>query len=62
MAAGNALGAAVGARVALHGGDRFVRAIVLLVVLALVTKLSWDLVHRCVIRKEAWTARISSSR
>lgn len=46
MAAGNALGAAVGARVALHGGDRFVRAIVLLVVLALVTKLTWDLVGR----------------
>ena len=46
MAVGNALGAAVGARVALHGGDRFVRAIVLLVVLALVTKLTWDLVSR----------------
>ena len=45
MALANALGAAAGARVALRRGDRFVRAVVLLVVLALVTKLALDLVR-----------------
>ncbi len=45
MAAANALGAAIGARTALKRGDRFVRVILLLVVAALVIKLSLDLVH-----------------
>ena len=39
MAAGNALGAAVGAHLAVKNGDRLVRAVVLVVVLAVVTKL-----------------------
>lgn len=45
MAVCNALGAAVGARVAMKRGDGFVRVIVLLVVVALVVKLSVDLVR-----------------
>lgn len=45
MAVCNAAGAAVGARVAMKRGDSFVRVIVLLVVLALVVKLSVDLVR-----------------
>jgi uncharacterized membrane protein YfcA len=43
MAAANMLGAAVGARLALRGGDRFVRAAVLLAVAGAVLKLSLDL-------------------
>jgi uncharacterized membrane protein YfcA len=43
MAAANALGAALGARLAVARGDRFVRAVVLVVVAALVVKLSLDL-------------------
>ncbi len=43
MAAANALGAFVGARLAIKRGDRFVRGVVLLVVLALVVKLAIDL-------------------
>jgi uncharacterized membrane protein YfcA len=39
MAAGNALGAAVGAHLAVKNGDRLVRAVVLVVVLAVVVKL-----------------------
>ncbi len=46
MAAANALGAFVGVRLAIRRGDRFVRAVVLLVVLALVVKLAIDLIHR----------------
>ncbi len=45
MAICNAAGAAVGARVAMKRGDSFVRVIVLFVVLALVVKLSVDLVR-----------------
>jgi uncharacterized membrane protein YfcA len=43
MAAGNALGAAVGAHLAVKNGDRLVRAVVLVVVLAVVVKLLGDL-------------------
>jgi uncharacterized membrane protein YfcA len=43
MAAANALGASVGAHLAVHGGDRFVRVVVLIVVAALVAKLLLDL-------------------
>lgn len=42
MAAGNALGAAAGSRAALRRGDRFVRAVMLVVVAALVVKLFVD--------------------
>jgi uncharacterized membrane protein YfcA len=45
MAGANVLGAAWGARVALARGDRLVRGVVLLMVLAVVIKLSLDLVH-----------------
>jgi uncharacterized membrane protein YfcA len=45
MAAANAAGAFVGARLAVKRGDRFVRAVVLVVVAALVTKIGWDLAH-----------------
>jgi uncharacterized membrane protein YfcA len=45
MAAANAVGAFVGTRLALQRGDRFVRAVVLLVVLALVVKLGIDFVR-----------------
>jgi hypothetical protein len=44
MAAANALGAFVGARLALRRGDRLVRVVVLVVVGALILKLGWDLV------------------
>lgn len=44
MAASNALGAFVGARLAVKRGDRFVRAIVLGVVCSLVAKVGYDLV------------------
>jgi uncharacterized membrane protein YfcA len=43
MAAANAVGAAVGARLAVARGDRFVRVVVLAVVAALVVKLAIDL-------------------
>jgi uncharacterized membrane protein YfcA len=43
MAAANAIGATVGARLALQRGDRLVRWVVLAVVLAVVVKLSRDL-------------------
>ena len=46
MAAANAAGAFVGARLAVKKGDRFVRAVVLVVVAALVSKIMWDLVRR----------------
>ncbi len=45
MAACSVLGAAVGARVAMKRGDRFVRLVVLAVVSALVVKLAFDLVR-----------------
>jgi uncharacterized membrane protein YfcA len=44
MAAGNAAGAFVGARLAVKKGDPFVRVVVLVVVGALVVKVVWDLV------------------
>ena len=43
MAAANAAGAFIGARLAVKRGDRFVRVVVLVVVAALVTKIAWDL-------------------
>jgi uncharacterized protein len=46
MAAANAAGAFVGARLAVKKGDRFVRVVVLVVVGALVLKIVWDLVRR----------------
>lgn len=46
MAAANAAGAFVGARLAVKRGDRFVRVVVLVVVAALVVKIAWDLVRR----------------
>ena len=46
MAAANATGAFVGARLAIKRGDRFVRVVVLVVVGALVLKIGWDLVRR----------------
>lgn len=45
MAAMQMLGGALGARLTLRGGDRFVRTVVLLVVAALVARLAWDLQH-----------------
>ncbi len=45
MAAANAAGAFVGARLAVRRGDRFVRFVVLAVVTALVVKIAYDLVH-----------------
>lgn len=45
MAAGNALGAFVGARLAVKRGDRFVRVVVLGVVTVLVLKMAYDLVR-----------------
>jgi len=45
MAAANALGAWTGAHVAIARGDKFVRAVVIAVVLALVAKLAWDLLR-----------------
>lgn len=46
MAAANALGAFVGARLAVKRGDRFVRVVVLGVVTVLVLKMAYDLVRR----------------
>lgn len=46
MAAANAAGAFVGARLAVKRGDRFVRIVVLVVVGALVLKIGWDLLRR----------------
>jgi uncharacterized membrane protein YfcA len=46
MAAANAAGAFIGARLAVKGGDRFVRVVVLVVVAVLVVKIAWDLVRR----------------
>jgi hypothetical protein len=46
MAAANALGAFVGARLAIKRGDRLVRIVVLVVVGALVLKLGWDTIRR----------------
>jgi uncharacterized membrane protein YfcA len=43
MAAGQALGGAAGAQLAVKGGDRVVRRVVLLVVVALVARLGYDL-------------------
>jgi len=43
MAAANALGATTGAALAIKNGDRLVRAVVLLVVVAVVIKLAFDL-------------------
>lgn len=45
MAAGQFIGATVGAQLAVKGGDTLVRRVVLVVVLALVTKLGYDLFH-----------------
>lgn len=45
MAVANALGAALGVRVALKRGDDFVRVVLLVVVVALVLKLGWDIAH-----------------
>jgi len=46
MAAANAAGAFVGARLAVKRGDRLVRVVVLVVVGALVLKIGWDLLRR----------------
>ena len=46
MAAGNIIGNVLGARVAVRGGDRIVRGVVITVSLALVAKLAWDVIHR----------------
>ncbi len=46
MALGNILGGAIGARIAMRGGDRVVRLTVIGVSLALVAKLTWDLLGR----------------
>lgn len=43
MAVGNALGAALGVRVALKRGDDFIRVVLLVVVVALALKLGWDI-------------------
>lgn len=45
MAVGNAIGANVGARLALRGGDRFVRAVVLVVIVGLVARVAWDVLR-----------------
>ena len=45
MAAGQFIGATIGAQLAVKGGDTLVRRVVLVVVLALVTKLGYDLFH-----------------
>jgi uncharacterized membrane protein YfcA len=46
MAAGNVVGNVIGARLAVRGGDRVVRVVVVAVSLALVTKLAVDLLRR----------------
>ena len=43
MAVANAVGAFLGSRLAVKRGDRFVRGVVLVVVLVVVTKMTWDL-------------------
>jgi uncharacterized membrane protein YfcA len=43
MAVANVIGARLGARLALRQGDRFVRIVVTFVVLAVVTKLAYDM-------------------
>ena len=45
MAAGQFIGGTIGAQLAVKRGDTLVRRVVVLVVLALVTKLGYDLVH-----------------
>lgn len=45
MAAGQFIGGTIGAHLAVKGGDTLVRRFVLVVVLALVTKLGYDLLH-----------------
>lgn len=45
MAAANAVGAATGAHLAVRNGDRLVGAVVVIVVLAVVVKLAFDLIH-----------------
>jgi len=45
MAVAQILGSMVGARLAVKRGDRFVRAVVLVVVVAVALKLAWDLVE-----------------
>jgi uncharacterized membrane protein YfcA len=45
MAAGQFIGGTIGAHLAVKGGDTLVRRFVLVVVLALVTKLGYDLMH-----------------
>jgi len=45
MAVAQMAGGALGARLAVRGGDRFVRKVVLAVVAALVARLAWDLQH-----------------
>jgi uncharacterized membrane protein YfcA len=45
MAAANAIGAYAGAHVAMKGGDKFVRVVVLVVVTALLGKVAWDIAH-----------------
>ncbi len=46
MAAAQATGAALGAKLAVKGGDVFVRKVVLMVVVGLVCKLGWDLLQQ----------------
>ena len=45
MAVGQFIGGTIGAQLAVKGGDTLVRRVVLVVVLALVTKLGYDLLH-----------------
>lgn len=45
MAVGQFLGGTIGAQLAVRGGDQLVRKVVLLVVTALVVRLTWDLTH-----------------
>ena len=45
MAAGQALGGMVGAKLAIKGGERFIRAGVLCVTVALVVRLAWQMTH-----------------
>ena len=46
MATGNIVGNVIGARFAVRGGDKVVRLVVIVVSLALVAKLTWDVVRR----------------
>ncbi len=45
MAGAQLVGGVVGARLAVKGGDRLIRAVVLAVVAALVAKIAWDMLH-----------------